>query len=147
MEWTYLNIADYIFLGFSCFILIIIAIQWVNGLIIESLMTLLILSLPLAVVYYINYIPKGIYQASVVEINDVKIGKGTKENKPFKFYISSNKLEVDGHTFFSKMSKPPIIELYLKKYESQDGTMIIITKMGTVSMFDKKVKAIIKVNY
>ena len=101
----------------------------------------------MAIVYYINYIPKGIYQASVIEIDNIKIGKGTKENKPFKFYISSNKLEVDGHTFFSKMIKPPIIELYLKKYESKNGTMIIVTKMGTVSMFDKKVKAIIEVNY
>lgn len=147
MEWSYLSLIDYIFLGYTCIVLIIILIQWVNGAIIESLTTLLILSIPLAIMYYTNYIPKGIYQARIIEINKVKIGNGTNGNKPFEFYISSNQLKVDGHIFISEAVKPPIIELYLTKYKSKDGKIVIITKMGTTIMFEKEVEAIIKVNY
>jgi hypothetical protein len=150
---NYLDLYDYIVVGYlglttslmAIFMYAIIAEGNSDGLWVLYKPAILFYT-PVIIVMYFSYIPKGMYQARYIEINGVEIGKGTEGSKAYKFYIDSDKIKSDGYTFeiANKRSNLPI---YLDKYQHDDGTIITVTRMGTVKMISKGINATIEVDY
>ena len=138
---TYLDLADYLFLGY---VLLFITFGIYNS-IVDNEISLIIgpLIIILAIAYY-NYIPLGIYKAHFSKINGKVIGEGIEVEQSFEFDLDQKYLTIeyqDGLPLIKEKS-----DFYTSIY-GNNNTYVSITLMGTVKLHRFSKESTIEVDY
>ncbi len=123
----YLGMADYIFLLVIVFFIVLTIISfYLDG---AFGAVVLMGAVVVGIMYYVNHIPYGVYQAKIVKVDDKVIGANTPESKPFRLNIDKK------YVYKAKRKAVPLCKeksnFYLTVYCNK-SSYITITMMGTV---------------
>ncbi len=125
----YLGMADYIFLLVIVFfiVLTIISFFYTDG---AFGPVIFIGAIIVGIMYYVNHIPYGVYQAKNIEKNGKVIGENTKQGSSYSIDIDKEYIR-QGSASFRFLYCENKSNFYVDVY-CYDDMRIIVTKMGTV---------------